>query len=561
MSADREGVKNPSGAVRKAVVLAAGFGTRLKPFTCTVPKPLLPVWGEAMLLRIVNRLREMGVEDIVVNCHHLHEQVERWCAENGCRAVHEKEILGTGGVLNPLRDWLGGEDFYLVNGDIVIEGFDGFPCREDVGKRGGRDGNVLGVCLVSEEGPRTVEVERESSFATNWRSDDAGMAGTFTYCGFALLSSKVLDYIPPSGFSSIIEAFEKAMSEGWFIKCFSPDELLWTDAGTVSSYIDINTAGEDNAFADIPHVKESLAAAGKDSGEKIAFLGVRGSERAFFTSGDAVVVVYDDKNRRENALYASHTRFLADKGIPVPRILAEKPELKALVLENAGKERETSLEEKIRIVEALYSFNSLGKLFIEGGENSLPELSESFGPAIWKWERELFEKYSLHEHFSIQMPDAAARQLESVGESLEREGKALVHRDFQSSNILWKDSAFSFIDFQGMRLGPAVYDLASFVYDPYVRIPERHRDALILHYSHLAGRPEIVSVLPFAAVQRLIQCLGAYGRRASVGQKQFGRYIMPALENLLDAADKANLDAVGALAEDLIAAEKRMGGR
>ena len=245
----------------------------------------------------------------------------------------------------------------------------------------------------------------------------------------------------------------------------------------------------------------------------------------------------------------------------MPRILAEKPELKALVLENAGKERETSLEEKIRIVEALYSFNSLGKLFIEGGENSLPELSESFGPAIWKWERELFEKYSLHEHFSIQMPDAAARQLESVGESLEREGKALVHRDFQSSNILWKDSAFSFIDFQGMRLGPAVYDLASFVYDPYVRIPERHRDALILHYSRLAGRPEIVSVLPFAAVQRLIQCLGAYGRLASVGQKQFGRYIMPALENLLDAADKANLDAVGALAEDLIAAEKRMGGR
>jgi aminoglycoside/choline kinase family phosphotransferase len=159
------------------------------------------------------------------------------------------------------------------------------------------------------------------------------------------------------------------------------------------------------------------------------------------------------------------------------------------------------------------------------------------------------------------MPDDVARQLESVGELLEREEKSLVHRDFQSSNILWKGSDFSFIDFQGMRLGPAVYDLASFVYDPYVNIPERHRDALILHYSRLAQRPEIVSLLPYAAVQRLVQCLGAYGRLASVGQKQFSKYIMPALENLLDAADKANLDAVGALAEDLIAAEKRMGGR
>jgi aminoglycoside/choline kinase family phosphotransferase len=561
MSAVKEDGKIPSGTVRKAVVLAAGFGTRLKPFTCTVPKPLLPVWGEAMLLRIVNRLREMGVEDIVVNCHHLHDHVERWCAENGCRAVYEKEILGTGGVLNPLREWLAGEDFYLVNGDIVIEGFDGFPCREDVGRRGGKDGDILGVCLVTEEGPRTVEVERESSFATNWRSDDAGMEGTFTYSGFALLSSKVLDYIAPSGFSSIVEAYEKAMLDGWFVKCFSPEDLLWTDAGTVSSYIDINSAGEENAFADIPHVKESLASAGKSADEKISFLGVRGSERAFFAAADAVVVVYDDTNRRENALYASHARFLSERGIPVPKILAFKPELKTLVLENAGKEKETTLEEKLRIVESLYSFNSLGKLFLDGANGTLPELSESFGPETWKWERELFEKYSLQEHFSIEMPDDVARQLESVGELLEREEKSLVHRDFQSSNILWKGSDFSFIDFQGMRLGPAVYDLASFVYDPYVNIPERHRDALILHYSRLAQRPEIVSLVPYAAVQRLVQCLGAYGRLASVGQKQFSKYIMPALENLLDAADKANLDAVGALAEDLIAAEKRMGGR
>ena len=561
MSAVKEDGNIRSGTVRKAVVLAAGFGTRLKPFTRTVPKPLLPVWGEAMLLRIVNRLREMGVEDIVVNCHHLHDQVERWCAENGCRAVYEKEILGTGGVLNPLREWLAGEDFYLVNGDIVIEGFDIFPCREDVGRRGGKDGDILGVCLVTEEGPRTVEVERESSFATNWRSDDAGMEGTFTYSGFALLSSKVLDYIAPTGFSSIVEAYEKAMLDGWFVKCFSPEDLLWTDAGTVSSYIDINSAGEENAFADIPHVKESLASAGKSADEKIAFLGVRGSERAFFAAADAVVVVYDDTNRRENALYASHARFLSERGIPVPKILAFKPELKTLVLENAGKEKETTLEEKLRIVESLYSFNSLGKLFLDGANGALPELTESFGPETWKWERKLFGKYSLQEHFSIEMPDDVARQLEGVGELLEREEKSLVHRDFQSSNILWKGSDFSFIDFQGMRLGPAVYDLASFVYDPYVNIPERHRDALILHYSRLAQRPEIVSLLPYAAVQRLVQCLGAYGRLASVGQKQFSKYIMPALENLLDAADKANLDAVGALAEDLIAAEKRMGGR
>ena len=64
--------------VKKAVVLAAGHGTRLRPFTCATPKPLMPVWGETMLDRILSHLRARGVEDFVVNSHHLHEQIRAW---------------------------------------------------------------------------------------------------------------------------------------------------------------------------------------------------------------------------------------------------------------------------------------------------------------------------------------------------------------------------------------------------------------------------------------------------------------------------------------------------
>ena len=115
----------------------------------------------------------------------------------------------------------------------------------------------------------------------------------------------------------------------------------------------------------------------------------------------------------------------------------------------------------------------------------------------------------------------------------------------------------SIIDFQGMRGGPAAYDLASLLYDPYVKLSARDRTALAALYGQKAARADIAEVLPFAAVQRLVQALGAYGRLASVGQPQFGRYVMPALENLLSAADEAGLDALGALAEELIAAEGR----
>jgi aminoglycoside/choline kinase family phosphotransferase len=131
----------------------------------------------------------------------------------------------------------------------------------------------------------------------------------------------------------------------------------------------------------------------------------------------------------------------------------------------------------------------------------------------------------------------------------------LVHRDFQSTNVLWKGDRLFFIDFQGMRLGPAVYDLASLLYDPYVKLTDKERSLLAAYYAKLRGRDDIAEKLPYAAVQRLAQALGAYGRLAGVGQTKFTKYVLPALENLLAAADDANLDAIGALAEDLIARE------
>ena len=103
-------------------------------------------------------------------------------------------------------------------------------------------------------------------------------------------------------------------------------------------------------------------------------------------------------------------------------------------------------------------------------------------------------------------------------------------------------------------MGPAVYGLASCLYDPYVTpLDDEKRAALVRAYEKRAGREGLDKVVPFAAVQRLVQCLGAYGRLESVGQPQFGKWVMPALQNLLDAADKAGLDALAALAEDLIA--------
>ena len=527
-------------------MLAAGHGTRLRPFTCATPKPLMPVWGETMLARIVALLRERGVDDIVVNAHHLNEQIRTWTDNYRRNAQasgdkmriklsYEPEILGNGGVLNPLREWIGQDPFYLVSSDIVMENV---PDLEKPFERLKTSG-CIGVALVTEDGPRTIEVEPESKFVTCWKSPDPGVDGTFTYCGFAILKPEILKYVKPDGFSSIVTAYEKAMTEGKFIKSVKSDDLLWEDAGTIQRYIDLNRDGEDNAFADIPQIKATGAT-------NVKFLGARGSERVFFGCDQGIVVLYDDGNRDENGKYPGHARWLKAHGIPVPEILADIPTMKTMMMSDAGAERKMSLDDYAKVVKTLVRFNALGT------ERELPDLLPPFDDETWEWERNLFAKYCLGANFQMAMPDAVRKELEGVAEVLEREPKALVHRDFQSTNVLWKGEDLTFIDFQGMRLGPAAYDLASLVYDPYVKLSDDARRALVALYAKESGREEFVKVLPFAAVQRLSQCLGAYGRLASVGQPQFGKHVVPALENLLDAADKAGLDALGALCEDLI---------
>lgn len=526
---------------RKAVILAAGLGTRLRPLTCATPKPLLPVWGVPMLDRIVGMLREWGVDDILVNCHYLHEQVEAWAAERGkeeglgLRTSYEPEILGTGGVLNPIRDWIGDEPFYLVNGDIVVEGFNGFRVADLAGSV-----ETIGACLMAETGPRTIEAD-PNGYVTCWKSPDAGYPGTYTYCGVALLKPAILEYVEPSGFSTIVRAYERAMMDGKFMKGVAPESLMWTDAGTIASYLDLNQSGPDNAFANLPQLR---AIGAKD----VEFLGARGSDRCFFRVDGKVAVVYDDAKRRENAKYAGHARWLKARGMPVPEVIADLPDIKTTVFSWAGSERKMSLEDYVKVVEGLAAFNALMPTDLE--------LEPAFDAALWKWERDLFAEHCLGTRYLMTCPKEVERELENAAGILEREPKALVHRDFQSSNVLWKNGAFSFIDFQGMRLGPAAYDLASLLYDPYAeKLAEGERRALVKLYARRCGRPEIEKILPYAAVQRLVQCLGAYGRLASVGQPQFGKFVLPALENLLAAADEAGLDAVGALAEDLIAKE------
>ncbi len=604
--------------IKKAVVLAAGFGTRLRPLTFTLPKPLLPVWNEPMLERILKMLENWGVEEIAVNAHWKAEKVRAYIARRQSKAniivSEEPEILGTGGVLNPLRTFIGNDSFWLVNGDIVVENVK----QEPILKAFEASGNFA-ACLISEyQGPRTIEADPEGRVC-NWKSDFPGDHGTYTYCGCAVVSSDIFHYLQPSGFSSIVFAYEEAMmKDAKFVVGVAQEDSFWGDAGTLESYLEIHAALNQEKFEENPNVifegvkllpsadlagcvvtggliggafsrtaivgvaqmdDPKLKAITEKLGWKLEdtaaqFIGERGSDRSFWRliCGDerAVAVVYDDAKRPENARYAEHSKLLSEAGVPVAKVLADIPEMKILAIEDLGCESiETHLQKHKKNLVKLYTpvVQAIAKMHTSGTEAVLAKdakLEPSFGEDLYKWERDLFETYAVKERFGYDaLPAEVAKELEGVALELCRQRPVLVHRDFQSSNVLLrKDGSFGFIDFQGMRLGAAAYDLASLLYDPYVEIDEATRKSLAKVYREAV--PELangVNVLALAAVQRLVQALGAFGRLASVGQPGFMKHISRALQNLLEAADEADLDAVGAFAEELIARENVIEGR
>ena len=113
----------------RAIILAAGFGTRLRPLTNTTPKPLLPVAGKPLIVWNLHLLRDHGITEVIVNLHHLGDQIEQSLG-NGSHFdmrisySREEKILGTGGGIKQAESFLrasGDNAFLVLNGDTLID--------------------------------------------------------------------------------------------------------------------------------------------------------------------------------------------------------------------------------------------------------------------------------------------------------------------------------------------------------------------------------------------------------------------------------------------------------
>jgi N-acetyl-alpha-D-muramate 1-phosphate uridylyltransferase len=111
-----------NGAPRRAMVLAAGMGVRMRPMTDRVPKALIAIGGRSLLDRAIDALEMHGVEQVVVNAHHLAPLIERHLAQRSSPPVRvciEAELLETGGGVVNALPLLGSEPFFVINGDVL----------------------------------------------------------------------------------------------------------------------------------------------------------------------------------------------------------------------------------------------------------------------------------------------------------------------------------------------------------------------------------------------------------------------------------------------------------
>ena len=288
-----------------------------------------------------------------------------------------------------------------------------------------------------------------------------------------------------------------------------------------------------------------------------------GSGRKFYrvrAGGDQslIVVKYTDE-REENRHYVSIAQYLTSTGVQVPRIYFHDSSEGLIWMQDLGEDdlwshREADWSVRRPLYEsALQEVCKLHTAATQRYDGSSLKLEREFSEPLYLWEQSYFFENCLRGHFGVE-EDAASRYanlpvLQNIAAQLATRPRVLVHRDFQSQNILVQDGSAWLIDFQGMRPGLPQYDLASLLYDPYVTFSASERESLLESYKRLARQAGLEIPADFdevfyqCALQRLMQALGAYGFLGrQKGKPAFLAHIPAARASLREVA--ARLDGL-----------------
>lgn len=223
----------------KAMILAAGLGTRLGEITKTKPKCLVEVGGKSMIEHTLDALLRAGIKDVVINLFHLGEQVREYCSSLSCPGLTlhfspENKLLGTGGGLLHAKDFFGEDEDVIVHNADIYSSIDlGEMFRMHREKK-----SLATLAVMSRPSRRTLFFDARNNLS-GWRTDQrqevdaGGDLREYAFCGVQVVSMRLLKWLreetPPF---SIITSYMKAAAEGEKVEAFPVDGSFWIDVGT-----------------------------------------------------------------------------------------------------------------------------------------------------------------------------------------------------------------------------------------------------------------------------------------------------------------------------------------
>lgn len=228
--------------VKKAMIMAAGVGSRLDPLTQDVPKPLIPIANRPVMDILFERLVDISIEDVVANTHYKAEKIiERYKDNNigiNFNYIYEEELSGTAGGVKKCQFFFDeGEDFLVLSAD----GLSNADLKAGIKshKKSGAIATMGIKKLALEEIPNFgVVVTDEGGFVTGFQ-EKPSIKEAKSDCintGIYIFNYKIFDYIPPDTFYDFAKnVFPDLLSKGIKINTFPVNEY-WNDIGTIEQY-------------------------------------------------------------------------------------------------------------------------------------------------------------------------------------------------------------------------------------------------------------------------------------------------------------------------------------
>ena len=228
--------------ITQAFVLGAGLGTRLRPLTEDLPKPLISIFQRPLITFVLDHLLEAGVKSFVINTHHRAAAFQELFAGGNYRGhavqlVHEPEILGTGGGIKNVEALLHDEHFISYSGDLLTD-IELAPLLEEHF----RAGNDVTLALRETDHGRDVALEGNRVVDMVKRY---GHEGRYDFAGICVWTRAVFERVPPGRHVSYISILAEWIGQGGKIGGVVSNERQWFNIGSRKEYLEVHRTIEE----------------------------------------------------------------------------------------------------------------------------------------------------------------------------------------------------------------------------------------------------------------------------------------------------------------------------